>query len=331
MNSKEIFLSALRRQKSERPAIGSPTSIVCVDLMEKLGVYFPEAHLEASKMAALAAAGHTVMGFDNVMPLFSVVHESAALGVEMNWGEKSIMPSTRSTLWKTPEEIDNSDKFLDSPFAQTPLQAIKLLRKEFGNTVSVTGKVFGPWTLAYHVIGMEDFLMDSLTDITKTKKLLEKLKVISLKFAKAQIEAGADSMTFADHVTRDLTSPDAYRDYVLSIHKEMAKAINVPVMLHICGYTLDRIKYINETGFAGFHYDSKNNDIEIRKAATTIALLGGTNNTELLRKGTEEDIIKDIQKKVKDGVDVIGPECAIPLDTPLKSMLVFGKYFKTIK
>ena len=202
------------------------------------------------------------------------------------------------------------------------------MRKEFGDNVSITGKVFGPWTLAYHTVGMEDFLMGSMTDPESTAKILAKLKEISLLFAEAQIEAGADNILIADHVTRDLCSPDAYRDFILPIHKELAGKIKVPTILHICGFTLDRIKYINETGLNAFHYDSKNDDTEMRKAATKVALLGGTNNTQLLRSGTEAEIIKDIEKKIAVGINVIGPECAIPLDTPLKSMQVFGKYFQ---
>jgi len=330
MNSKERFLNALQRKKTDRPAIGSPTSIVCMELMEKIGVYFPSAHLQAEEMAALALAGHTIMGFDNVMPLFSVCHESAALGVETNWGEKNIMPSTLAPIWKKPEDIIITDKFLESPFASTPLEAIRKIRKAYGDKISISGKVFGPWTLAYHTVGMEDFLMGTLTDPENTKKILNKLKTAAIFFAEAQIKAGADNIVLADHVTRDLCSPEAYRDYILPIHKELASKIKAPVILHICGYTLDRIKYINETGLSGFHYDSKNDDAEIRKAASKMALLGGTNNTELLRSGTEENIIKDIEKKIKVGIDVIGPECAIPLDTPLKNMQVFGKYFKSI-
>jgi len=298
--------------------------------MEKLNIYFPEGHLKSGSMAALAAAGHSIMGFDNVMPLFSVCHESAAVGVETNWGEKTIMPSTLTPIWKRPEDIKISKKFLDSPFSQTPLEAIKKIRREFGESIAITGKAFGPWTLAYHLVGMEDFLMGTITDPDKTLQILDKLKEITVLFSEAQIQAGADNMLIADHATRDLCSPEAYRDFVLPIHKEMAKIIKVPTILHICGYTLDRIKYINETGLDGFHYDSKNDDIEMRKTASKIALLGGTNNTQLLRTGTEAEIIKDIEKKIKAGVEVIGPECAIPLDTPLKNMLVFGKYFKAI-
>ncbi|MBT4484361.1 MAG: MtaA/CmuA family methyltransferase, partial [Candidatus Latescibacteria bacterium] len=87
MKPKEIFLRALKRESVPRPAAGSATSVITVDLMEKVGVYFPDAHLDAEKMAALAGAGYTELGFDNVMPLFSVWHESSALGCSVDWGE----------------------------------------------------------------------------------------------------------------------------------------------------------------------------------------------------------------------------------------------------
>jgi MtaA/CmuA family methyltransferase len=330
MTRKELFLNALQRKKNPRPAIGNPVSIACTELMDKVGAPFPEAHLNADKMASLAIAGFTIIGFDNVMPLFSVVHESAALGLTINWGQKNIMPSVKGVLCKDPEEIDNSEIFLESPYARIPLDAIRLIKKELHDAACITGKVLGPWTLAYHLFGIEDFLVCTCIDANKTKMILDKLKVITIKYAKEQLAAGADCITVADHVTRDLCSPEAYRDFVFPIHKEIAKEINCPIILHICGYTLDRIQYINQTGFSCFHYDSKNDDLKIRLLANNIALAGGTNNPQLLLSGSENDIVKDIEQKIKTGIDIIGPECAVPLDTPLKNLCVFGNYFKTI-
>ena len=40
MKPREIFMRALGRDPVPRPATGSATSIVTVDLMEKVGVYF---------------------------------------------------------------------------------------------------------------------------------------------------------------------------------------------------------------------------------------------------------------------------------------------------
>ena len=105
MKPRDIFLDALKRKKNERPATGTVTSIVTSDLMKKTGVFFPEAHLESGKMAALAAAGYTILGFDNVMPLFSVCHESSALGCYIDWGTSRRMPDCRKPLFRVGDEI----------------------------------------------------------------------------------------------------------------------------------------------------------------------------------------------------------------------------------
>ena len=326
MLSKERFLNAVLKKKTDRPVLGSATSVISMEVMDKAGVFFPEAHLDADKMAALAAAGHTLLGFDNITPLFSVCHDTAACGVETNWGAKNMMPSCKAPIWKEPEDIVNSDAFLDSPFAQTPLKAIRLLRKEFKETVSITGKVFGPWTLAYHFFGLETFLMETVLSPDKVHKIIERLKIITLKFAKAQIEAGVDSITVADHATRDLCSPDAYRDFIMPVHAEFAKAISVPILLHICGDTSDRIKYINQTGIACFHWDSKSGIDKITKgASSSLSLIGGTSNL-LLLNGSEKEVFADIDDKMKHGINILGPECAVPLNAPLRNLECFGKW-----
>ena len=45
-------------RKGKRISVSNPTSIACVELMDKVGVHFPDAHTDASAMAELAAAGY---------------------------------------------------------------------------------------------------------------------------------------------------------------------------------------------------------------------------------------------------------------------------------
>ncbi|HDY90004.1 MAG TPA: MtaA/CmuA family methyltransferase, partial [bacterium] len=106
MKPKEIFLRSLNRKPVPRPATGSATSIATIDLMKKAGFYFPDVHIDAEKMAGLAAAGYTEIGFDNVMPLFSVCHESVALGCREDWGEIDRMPDCRGGLYKIDDEVN---------------------------------------------------------------------------------------------------------------------------------------------------------------------------------------------------------------------------------
>jgi MtaA/CmuA family methyltransferase len=323
LTPRQIFLRSLKREDVPRPATGSATSVVTLDLMEETHVYFPEAHLDPVKMANLAAAGHTVIGFDNVMPLFSVWHESAALGCPVDWGQRNRMPDCRGGIYSIDQPISIPRNFLIGKECQIPLKAIQRLKREFGNQVAVVGKVFGPWTLGYHLFGVEEFLINTLLKPAAVKRALDILKVVTILFAQAQIDAGADALCLADHATRDLCSPDAYREFLLEIHRELNERIPCPLILHICGDTSDRICFIKKTGIDCFHFDSKVPAISARQlAGPSLSLMGGTSNIQVIRNGRDRDIRDDVREKISANIQVLGPECAVPLDASYRSMQV---------
>ena len=329
MTPREIFMAAMVRGETSRPATGSATSVVTVDLMEKVGVYFPEAHTDAPMMAELAAAGHEVLGFDNVMPLFSVWHESAAMGCPVDWGRRDLMPDCREHIHAIGDRIEIPDDLLERPGCKVALEAISMLRERFGNEVAVMGKVFGPWTLSYHMFGVQEFLMATLLEPDSVRRAMDALKELTVAFAEAQIEAGADSLCLADHCTRDLCSPDAYRDFVMPIHTELAGRIGCPLTLHICGDTSDRIPYLRETGLDCFHFDSKvPTETAVELADGRIALMGGTSNFDIIREGDPGKISADVAEKIDMGVEIIGPECAVPLDAPYVNMKILASEAK---
>jgi MtaA/CmuA family methyltransferase len=321
MNPKTIFMRALERKPTPRPATGSATSVVTTDLQEKVDAFFPDAHRDPELMARLAEAGHSVLGFDNIMPLFSVWHESEALGCPVNWGDPGHMPDSRGGIMAIGDTIDIPGDLLNRPGCSVPLKSIALLANRIGDDVAVVGKVFGPWTLGYHVFGVEEFLINTLLDPDTVKRRLDELKDVTVAFASAQIEAGADALCFADHATRDLCSPEAYRDFLRDLHSEMAERIPCPLILHICGDTSDRIGHINETGIDCFHFDSKVPAADARRlAADHLSLMGGTSNIDVVLNGDDDLIAADIAEKVSIGIDIIGPECAVPLDAPYQNL-----------
>jgi [methyl-Co(III) methanol-specific corrinoid protein]:coenzyme M methyltransferase len=330
MKPRDIFLRALHRQPTPRPAVGSATSVVTTDLMRQVGVFFPEAHLNAEQMAALAAAGHTVLGLDNVAPLFSVWHESAAMGCQVDWGTRGRMPDCRYPLYDSiTDDITIPDDVLDHPACQVPLQGIRLLRQRLGGEVAIVGKVFGPWTLGYHMFGVEEFLISTILNRDALRKAIASLRELIVRFGVAQIEAGADALCLADHATRDLCSPLNYRDFLMEVHRELNQRLACPLILHICGDTSDRIPYIKQTGIACFHFDSKVPAREARRlAGKQLALMGGTSNLEVIRRGTPERIRADAAEKIASGIDIIGPECAVPLDAPYRNIRLLSEDVK---
>ncbi len=320
--SRASFLGALRRHRtSGRPVFGTGTSVVCRGLMEGVGRYFPEGHTDPRAMFELALAGHTMLGFDVVMPLFSVCHEASAMGCHVDWGSSDMMPEAGRPIYETSDDIRIPPDLLARQGCAVPLVALAMLRRELGEAAAVCGKVFGGWTQAYHYFGLESFLIKTVTEPDEVKRIIEKLLPVTLAFAKAQIDAGADCLLVADHATRDLCSPAAYGEFLKDVHARLAESLGVPLILHVCGNTSDRIGMIAATGIACFHWDMRTGspaDVRLL-AGERLALMGGISNRRLLL-GTPEQIATMAREAVGAGVDVVGPECAVPLATPLDNL-----------
>lgn len=328
MTSRERVLAALARQPVDRTPVANPTSVATVELMDLVDAPFPDANRDPELMARLAATSYTELGFDTIMPVFSIIQESSALGCSMQWEQKDNWPTVRmrEPIWETPDDIVVPDDLLEHPDTACVLDAIRLLRAEFGDEVAIIGKTMGPWTLGYHGFGVEPFLLLSLDDPEQTRVALDRMKEISVIFGVAQIEAGADALTFPDHATGDLVSGEYYERYLKDLHIEMVERIPVPLILHICGRTVDRMGYIAETGMAAFHYDSKNTPDEAMEAVHgDIALVGNINNPETLFSKGPAEVREEVVRNLEAGVQLVGPECAIPLQTPIENLLEIPK------
>ena len=264
MTPRERTMAALNRQPVDRTPVANPTNVATVELMDLVDAPFPQACQDPELAARLAATGYTELGFDSIMPYFSIIQESSALGCEMQWEEKDNWPTVRMyrPIWKTAADVHIPPGILEHRDMLAITGAIRQLKSEFGDEVAIIGKTMGPWTLGYHVFGVEPFLLGTVDNPDETMRALHKLKELSVLFGEAQIDAGADALTFPDHATGDLVSGDYYRRFLQDIHAEMVERLPVPLILHICGKTIDRMPYIARTGMASFHFDSKNDPQE---------------------------------------------------------------------
>ena len=161
----------------------------------------------------------------------------------------------------------------------------------------------------------------SLDDPGKTKLCLDRMKEATIQFGIAQVEAGADAITLPDHATGDLVSGEYYKRYLRELHIEFVEQIRIPIILHICGKTVDRMEYIAQTGMAAFHYDSKNEPSEsVAIVKNRMSLVGNVNNPQTLFSKGPETVRKEVEKNLEAGVQLIGPECAIPLQTAIENL-----------
>ena len=308
-------------RKGRRVSVSNPTSVACVELINKVGVHFPDAHTDAGAMAELAAAGYEVLGFDTIMPEFSVQQEAAALGCEVNWGNDNMMPETMTHPIKSPAEVVIPDNLLEKPSIKVVLEAISRLRREYGDRVAILGKVMGPWTICYHTVGVEDFLILVRLDPDQIRAYLDAYMPVTIAVANAQLRAGADAVVLPDHATGAMVSAQTYAEFLVPVHRKMLAQIGGPTVLHICGKCLDRIPHIATEGYDGYHFEWQNDPKKaVEAAGGRVSLLGGISNIEALLQGTPDDVYRQARYNIEAGVASIGPECAISLLTSIENL-----------
>lgn len=323
LNAHNLVMSAMfGGRRGPRPAAGNPTSIACHGLMEKAAVFFPDAHLNANAMAELALAGHEVVGFDTVMPEYSVVQEAAALGARVDWGDRDKMPDVKEFPNANFSDIVVHQDFLEKPSCRVVLDAISILRRQVGGKVAIIGKVMGPWTMSYHMAGTQNFLLAvGMGESAKVTKMLRQLIPVSIAFINAQFAAGADIVVLADHATRNLVGPHHYKEYLLPIHQEIMAQVGGPIILHVCGNCSDRLELFAESGVDAYHFEWQVDSAEaVRRIGSRVSLAGNINNAQALLQGTPDDVYRQARYAIDAGVHLIGPECAIPLSTPIENL-----------
>ena len=309
-------------RKGDRPPVGNPTSIVCHGLLDAAGVSFPDAHLDANAMAELAIAGHEILGFDTVMPEYSVQQEAAALGCEIDWGNRDCMPDNKTFPYKDFSDVKIPESILEKPSMKIVLDALSILRRQVGAEVAIVGKVMGPWTLSYHMAGTQNFLLQiGMGETAKVTRMLRQLMPVTIAFARAQFKAGADIVVMADHATGNLVGPSHYKELLLPVHQEITAQIDGPLILHVCGDCTDRLELFAQSGIDAYHcewqVDAK---MAVAKVGHIISLVGNVNCPQILYQGTPEEVYQQVRYAVKAGINIIGPECAIPLATPIENL-----------
>jgi [methyl-Co(III) methanol-specific corrinoid protein]:coenzyme M methyltransferase len=144
---------------------------------------------------------------------------------------------------------------------------------------------------------------------------------VTVAFINAQFAAGADIVVLADHATRNLVGPYHYQEYLLPIHQEITAQVGGPLILHVCGNCSDRLELFAESGVDAYHFEWQVDAREaVRRIGDRVSLAGNINNPQVLLQGRPEDVHHQARYAIAAGVHLIGPECAIPLSTPIENL-----------
>ena len=332
---KERLYRALRKQPVDRMPAVCFTQTATVEQMEACGAFWPEAHADATKMATLAEAGHTVIGFEAVRVPFDITAEAELFGCGIKAGDLKQQPSVIKHVVKNLEDLDKiRDYKLNEGRISQVLEAVKILSEKYGKELPVIGSMIGPFSLAQHLNG-DAWFGNLFTGEEVVPALLDFCSDFNIAYAKAMVENGIDTLAIIDPTASyELIGGEFYEKYALPYQKKIVdamKELDVATVLHICGNTTKGLSIMEKTGVEGISVDQKVDIATAKSNVENTLIIGNLDPVAVLWNGTPEDVAAASKKVLDAGVDLLSPGCGIVSMTPtacLQKMVECAKNHK---
>ena len=328
MTSKERVLAAFRGEATDRYPLVNPVSLANVECMQLSKSFFPYAHFDSLKMASLSATGHDILKFDTIAPYFGVCNEAAAFGCTIDWGGIDSIPIVKIGVMETLDRYSEPVNFLDHKYVKTILNAIKIVKQKYENNVAIIGKVVGPLSLLFQIYGLQNTLTSLILEPETVKQVVYAMKDICIKFARAQMEAGADIITLSDDGCADHISSNGYRFFAMEANNAIQHALagSTYTVFHLSSVITEKLPFILQGGFDAISFDARNSIEDIAKLTNgSIKLIGCINNPMTLLNGTPSEVIAAVYHCIESGINMIAPECAIPCRISNENLLAIYK------
>lgn len=136
-------------------------------------------------------------------------------------------------------------------------RTLDLVKKAVGDSVSVHGEVYSPFTHFMELFGYQEALTGLALDPGKAETILDRLTEATIAWGIAQARRGADAVLISSAFAGGgFISPRMYMQFVLPYEQKAIDAIHadspgVPVYTHTCGKLGDRLELLRDTNTNG--------------------------------------------------------------------------------
>jgi MtaA/CmuA family methyltransferase len=262
--------------------------------------------------------------FDHVSAISDPAREAADCGAKVLYFEDQPPAIVETEALLAEKEALNRLSVPD-PFGggrmQDRIDGIALFREKIGGEKLIEGWVEGPCAEAADLRGINTLMMDFLDDPVFVRDLFEFAIEMELRFAKAQIEAGADIIGIGD-AAASLVGPRVYEEFVWPYEQRLVDGIHSMdgrVRLHICGKTRTLLVGMGRLGceIVDLDYPSPLEDGR-RAMGPHQVLLGNLDPVRVLRDGTPQTVEEAIRAchRAAGARYIVGPGCEVCRETP---------------
>lgn len=215
------------------------------------------------------------------------------------------------------------------------VKAIELFRRRVAGSKLIEGWVEGPCAEAADLRGINRLMLDFYDDLEFVRALFDAVVDNGIRFARAQIQAGADIIGVGD-AAASLVGPRFYSEFVWPAEKRLVDGIHAAggrVRLHICGNTRKILAGMGKLGCEIVDLDFLSPMSEGRaQMGPDQVLLGNIDPVKVLRDGSPEMVTSAVAECHRQAGPkfIVGAGCEVVRDTPHANLLALCQYRRQV-
>lgn len=317
---KQYMMSAIRRKPLDR----IPTTVLIGPYCAGLAGYsVREILIDAQKSAQAHLAFYDRFQPDSLIVYNDIYLELEALGCALEFPEDNISHPKGALL-----ENKNNLAGLKIPDPRRDgrlpyfLELCERVAGQVRKDASVGLGHSGPWNLAMHLRGAEQFLVDSIQDPDFVHALMAFTTEVVKTLGDTLIDQGFMPSLGEASASCSLISPRMYREFILPYHKDLCRHFRTRkamMSLHICGYIDPIVQEVMDSGIGFLSLDAPSSLEKATAAARGKVVIMGNVPTHLFADGTSLDMENAVDNCLRaagpTGRFVLASGCEIPLNS----------------
>jgi MtaA/CmuA family methyltransferase len=265
-------------------------------------------------------------GIDQVSTISDPYRETQGYGAKIIYERNMVPHCEKHPLEDDPDltKLTRPDP-LKSERMRDRIEAVRAYHARAGGEFSILGWVEGPAAEATDLRRMDNFFMDLMDDGDYAGDLMALCVDVALDFARAQIEAGADTIGIGDAAASQV-SRDLYQELILPRQQRLVRGLQqagARVRMHICGNITHLLPGLASLDLDIIDVDHMVDLRAVRKElGTRTAIAGNIDPVAGVLRATPDAIRRTIRDCYAQAGNpfMVAAGCEIPSRTPLENL-----------